>query len=199
MSYTVAFHYSGAPAVELEFSSNNEVYAYIRQLNGTLDESLPAWYDISLYETDPGDTTTRIVSYDHRTNEEDQNSPTAYMALPAYLRNAWTRLQRHLMKNRAAAYAAQFLLQAHEDQDRGGNLTEQDLLDAGFSRGSTKTHPGYWPRTETPLAECLELYNGAFGVGLKEHYARFDTKNYHYVRYWLLDLEENEYGQSADS
>ena len=196
MSYTVAFHYSGAPAVELEFSSYNEVYAYLVDLNRKLDESMPSWYDISLLDSTPA-TPARIVSYEHRTNEEDQNNSTAYMALPAYLRNAWARLLRHLMKNRAAAYAAQFLLQAHEDQERGGNLTEQDLLDAGFSKGSTKTHPGYWPRTETPLAECLELYNGAFGVGLKEHYPRFDTKNYHYVRYWLLDLEENEYGQES--
>lgn len=196
MSYTVAFHYSGAPAVELEFSSYNEVYVYLVDLNRKLDESMPSWYDISLLDSTPT-IPARIVSYDHRTNEEDQNSSTAYMALPAYLRNAWTRLQRHLMKNRAAAYAAQFLMQAHEDQERGGNLTEQDLLDAGFSKGSSKTHPGYWPRTETPLAECLELYNGVFGVGLKEHYPRFDTKNYHYVRYWLLDLEENEYGQES--
>ena len=197
MSYTVAFHYSGAPAVELEFSSYNEVYAYLVDLNQKLDESMPSWYDISLCEIDPSDLSTRIISYDHRTNKEDQNSPAVYLALPAYLRNAWTRLQRHLMKNRAAAYAAQFLLQAHQDQEQGGRLTEQDLLDAGFSEGSRKTHPGYWPRTETPLAECLELYNGAFGVGLKEHYPRFDTKNFHYVRYWLLDLKENEYGQES--
>lgn len=196
MSYTVAFHYSGAPAVELEFSSYNEVYAYLVDLNQKLDESMPSWYDIGLYQDD-GEALRRIVSYDHRTNEEDQNNPPAYMAMPAYLRNTWTRLQRHLMKNRAAAYAAQFLLQAHEDQEQGGQLSEQDLLAAGFSKGSSKTHPGYWPRTETPLAECLELYNGAFGVGLKEHYPRYDTKNYHYVRYWLLDLEAGDYGTES--
>lgn len=196
MSYTVAFHYSGAPAVELIFGTCNEVYAYIRQLNGTLDDGLPSWYDISLYEV-AGETTTRIISYNHRTNDEDQNSPTGYMALPAYLRNAWTRLERHLMKNRAAAYAEQFLLQAHQDQDHGGVLQEQDLREAGFTPGATKTHPGYWPRAEQPLADCLEPYNGVYGVGLKEHFPRYDTQNFHFVKYWLLDLEAGDYATES--
>ena len=196
LHYSVAFHYSGAPALEMTFGSCAEVYVYIRQLNNTLGDGLPDWYDISLYEV-TGEIPSRIVSYNHRTNEEEQNDPSAYIALPSYLRNALARLQRHLMKNRAAAYAANFLHQAVEDLEQGGVLVEQDLLDAGFSRGTTKTHPGYWPRSETPLAECLELYNGAFGVGLKEHYPRYDTKNYHYVRYWLLDLEACDYGTES--
>ena len=194
MSFTVAFHYSGASAVEMEFGSTAEAYVYLRGILRDLPPELPSWYSVTLHSSAAGG---RIIGYDHRTNELDLQAPARFDALPKYMQNAYNRLIKELQKRRASAYVAQFLLQAHQDQERGGQLLEEDLRAAGFHQGCTKTHPGYWPRSERPLAECLEPYDGAYGVGMKEHIPRYDTQNYHFVKYWLLDLEADDYGTES--
>ena len=45
---------------------------------------------------------------------------------------------------------------------------------------------GYISRT---LTEKLEEYNGRYGKGYKVHRPRFDTTNYHYVDYYIEEVE----------
>lgn len=132
----------------------------------------------------------RALRWEYQTNDELITSPGLRDQLSRSLLMEWERLKRACRCHIARRLAQEFLRQIHQDAETGGVLTEEDLREEGLLPGTTKTRPGYWPRAELPLVKCLELYDGAYGVGLIEHIPRYDTNNYHFVKYWLYDLEE---------
>lgn len=147
----------------------------------------PEWIPLRSVELWVG--SERALRWEYQTNEEDL-IPRLQDQLSRSLLMEWERLKRACRCHIARRLAQELLRQIHQDADAGGILTEEDLREEGLLPGTTKTRPGYWPRAELPLARCLELYDGAYGVGLIEHIPRYDTNNYHFVKYWLYDLEE---------
>lgn len=133
---------------------------------------------------------TRALRWEYQTNEEVITAPRLLDQLSRSLLMEWERIKRACRCHIARRLALDFLRQIHQDAETGGILTEEDLREEGLLPGATKTRPGYWPRADLPLVKCLELYDGAYGVGLIEHLPRYDTQNYHFVKYWLYDLEE---------
>lgn len=132
----------------------------------------------------------RALRWEYQTNEELITAPLLVDQLSRSLLMEWERIKRACRCHIARRLALDFLRQIHQDAETGGILTEEDLREEGLLPGAAKTRPGYWPRTELPLVKCLEIYDGAYGVGLIEHFPRYDTNNYHFVKYWLYDLEE---------
>lgn len=131
----------------------------------------------------------RAVMWTYQDNDEDVN-PRLRNLLSMSLIMGWERLKRACQRHIASRLARDYLLYIHQDAESGGVLLEENLREEGLLPCATKTRPGYWPRGEKPLVECLEYYEGVYGVGLVEHIPRYDTPNYHYVKYWLYDLEE---------
>lgn len=131
----------------------------------------------------------RALRWEYQTNDEDI-IPRLQEQLSRSLLMEWERIKRAGRCHIARRLAASLLHQIHEDSEHGGVWTEHDLREEGLEPCGTKTRPGYWPRQELALAKTLELYDGAYGVGLIEHIPRYDTTNYHFVKYWLYDLEE---------
>ena len=115
-------------------------------------------------------------------------------AWPQIITAWWEKLIRKINHELGRRYAEEYLHRAHIDAEAGGILQENDLISDGFYRGPLKTHPGYVSRAETPLVNQLELYSGAYGVGFRQHIPRYDTNNYHYVRYWLYDQGGDHHG-----
>lgn len=118
----------------------------------------------------------------------------AWDAWPKIITAWWEKLIRKINHELGRRFAEEYLHRAHVDAEAGGILQENDLISDGFHRGPLKTHPGYVSRAETPLVNQLELYSGAYGVGFRQHIPRYDTKNYHYVRYWLYDQGGDHHG-----
>lgn len=133
----------------------------------------------------------RVASYEYQTNDETIDWTEAWMLkCSRSLRNEWERLIRTVRLEMARRKAADLLHRIHEDDENGGYLMADDLIQEGLRPGPVKTRPGYCPRAERQLSEELELYSGAYGAGFIQHIPRYDTLNYHYVKYWLYDLEE---------
>ncbi len=133
----------------------------------------------------------RVASYEYATNDETIDWIGCWMLkCSRSLRNEWERLIRTVRLEMARRKAAELLHRIHLDDANGGYLMADDLIQEGLRPGPVKTRPGYCPRAERPLSEELELYSGAYGAGFIQHLPRYDTLNYHYVKYWLYDLEE---------
>lgn len=132
----------------------------------------------------------RALRWEYQTNDEIITAPRLLDQLSRSLLMEWERLKRACRCHIARRLAASLLHEIREDTEHGGVWTEEDLREEGLLPGSTKSRPGYWSRADLPLAKCLDLYDGAYGVGLIEHIPRYDTNNYHFVKYWLYDLEE---------
>ena len=133
----------------------------------------------------------RVASYEYQTNDETIDWTEAWMLkCSCSLRNEWERLIRTVRLEMARRKAADLLHRIHEDDENGGYLMADDLIQEGLWPGPVKTRPGYCPRAERQLSEELELYSGVYGAGFIQHLPRYDTLNYHYVKYWLYDLEE---------
>ena len=131
----------------------------------------------------------RALRWVYQTNEEDL-IPRLQDQLSRSLLMEWERLKRACRCRIAWRLAISLLHEILEDTENGGIWTEENLREEGLLPGAQKSRPGYWPRADLPLAKCLGLYDGAYGVGLIEHIPRYDTNNYHFVKYWLYDLEE---------
>lgn len=157
----------------------------LRELRHQID---PEWIPIT--EISMWAEGVRVIRYTWADNDEDLSCPRLWDLASRSLRDEWNRLVKAIRIEMGRRRAASYLHQVHLDQDAGGVLTPDDLIEEGLLPGTIKSRPGYWPRAERPLAECLELYSGAYGVGLIEHQPRYDTSNYHYVRYWLYELGE---------
>lgn len=133
----------------------------------------------------------RVAFYEYQTNDETIDWTDCWMLkCSRSLRNEWERLIRTVRLEMARRKAADLLHRIHEDDENGGYLMADDLIQEGLRPGPVKTRPGYCPRAERQLSEELELYSGAYGAGFIQHLPRYDTLNYHYVKYWLYDLEE---------
>lgn len=131
----------------------------------------------------------RCVRFIYQDNEEDVSCPRLWDAATRSLRQEWDRLLRAVRIEMGRRRVTEWLHRAVMDWDNGGVLLEEDLEREGLHPGSTKTRPGYWSKN-LDLAESLEVYTGAYGVGLVQKIPRYDTTNYHFVKYWLYDLEE---------
>ena len=131
----------------------------------------------------------RCVRYVYQDNEEDVSCPRLWDAATRSLQMEWNRLLRAVRIEMGRRRVTEWLHRAVMDWDNGGVLLEEDLEREGLHPGSTKTRPGYWPKN-AELAGSLEVYTGAYGAGLVQHIPRYDTTNYHFVKYWLYDLEE---------
>lgn len=131
----------------------------------------------------------RCVRYVYQDNEEDVSCPRLWEAAPRSLRQEWNRLLRAVRIEMGRRRVTEWLHRAVMDLDNGGVLLEEDLEREGLHPGSTKTRPGYWSKN-LGLVESLEVYTGVYGVGLVQKIPRYDTTNYHFVKYWLYDLEE---------
>lgn len=147
----------------------------------------PEWIPLRSVELWVG--SERALRWEYQTNEEDL-IPRLQDQLSRSLLMEWERLKRACRCHIARRLAASLLHEIREDTEHGGVWTKEDLREEGLLPGSTKSRPGYWSRADLPLAKCLDLYDGAYGVGLIEHIPRYDTNNYHFVKYWLYDLEE---------
>lgn len=130
------------------------------------------------------------LHWEYRTNTETEGPAYRDPAISRSLLMEWLRCIRVMRCHIARRLASTLLHEINEDTENGGHWAEEDLRDCGLISGTMKSRPGYWPRGEAPLAKSLELYDGAYGVGLIEHIPRYDTNNYHFVKYWLYDLEE---------
>ena len=140
---------------------------------------------ISLWAVHESGRETRLACWLNAGGEQPRHS--LWDTWPKIITAWWEKLIRAINRELARSYAEDYLLRAHVDAEAGGVLHDDDLLRDGFYRGPLKTHPGYVSRAETPLVNQLELYSGAYGVGFRQHIPRYDTNNYHYVRYWLYD------------
>lgn len=156
----------------------------LRKIREQID---PEWIPLRSVELWVG--SERALRWEYQTNEEDLIARLRDQ-LSRSLLMEWERIKRACRCHIARRLALDFLRQIHQDAEAGGVLTEVDLREEGLLPGATKTRPGYWPRVDLPLVKRLELYDGAYGVGLIEHIPRYDTNNYHFVKYWLYDLEE---------
>lgn len=157
----------------------------LRQIRESIDES---WTPVNLIGI--WGEGRRICLYEYRTNSETVEWLEAWNTLPHGLEVEWRRTIKAIRTYIAARRAEIFLRQLHQDADNGGVLEEQYLRDEGLCPGTTRSRPGYWPRTGRTLLQSLELYQGVYGAGLVERIPRYDTQNYHYIRYWLYDLDE---------
>ena len=157
----------------------------LRKIREKID---PEWIPVQWITLYVGDKIA--LHFEYRTNTETEGPAYRDPAISMSLGQEWVRCLTAMRSHIARRLASSLLHQILEDTDNGGVWTEQDLREEGLNSDATKTRPGYWPRQELPLAKCLDLYDGAYGVGLIEHIPRYDTTNYHYVKYWLYDLEE---------
>lgn len=156
----------------------------LREVRLAVDPSWTPFTEIAIWKEG-----VRCIRYVYRDNEEDVICPRLWDAAPRSLQMEWNRLLRAVRIEMCRRRATEWLHRAVMDLDNGGVLLEEDLEHEGLHRGSTKTRPGYWGKN-LGLAESLEVYTGAYGVGLVQKIPRYDTKNYHFVIYWLYDLEE---------
>lgn len=157
----------------------------LRKLREKID---PEWIPVQWLALYVGDQIA--LHWEYRTNTETEGPAYRDPAISRSLGMEWVRCLTAMRKHIARRLAASLLHDIHEDSEHGGVWTEADLREEGLVPCSTKSRPGYWPRREVPLAEALSLYDGAYGVGLIEHIPRYDTNNYHFVKYWLYDLSE---------
>lgn len=148
----------------------------------------PEWIPYQWISLNVGDQIA--MHFEYRTNTETEGPAYWDPAVSRSLGQEWVRCLTAMRSHIARRLAASLLHQIHEDEDNGGRWDESDLREEGLSPCTTKTRPGYWSKAKQPLGKTLELYDGLFGVGLIEHIPRYDTNNYHYIRYWLYDLEE---------
>lgn len=169
----------------LEAGTATNVQYGLRKIREKID---PEWIPAAWIELYVGDRLA--LRWEYRTNTETEGPAADDPAISRSLLMEWARCLRAMRSHIARRLAASLLHEIHEDAEHGGVWTEADLREEGLVPGSTKTRPGYWPRADVPLAKTLEIYDGAYGVGLVEHIPRYDTNNYHFVKYWLYDLEE---------
>lgn len=159
----------------------------LRNVRNAIDESWDPVNTVSIWSEA---SARRICVYDFSTNEETVDWAEGWNTLPSGLRTEWDRLIRQIRIYAAARKAILLLQRLHIDRDNGGVLVEEDLEAEGLHAGMTKTRPGYFPRTGRDLLDSLEFYQGIYGAGLIQKIPRYDTQNYHYIRYWLYDLDE---------
>lgn len=158
----------------------------LREIRNKIDELWDPFRAIALYHQD-----RRVIIYDYLRNEETVDWTDAWgLKATRSLRQEWARVIRAARLEMARRKAADLLHRIRLDDENGGYLMADDLIQEGLRPGPVKTRPGYCPRAERQLSEELELYSGAYGAGFIQHLPRYDTLNYHYVKYWLYDLEE---------
>ena len=158
----------------------------LRDLRLRIDELWVPFRAVAIYHEN-----RRVILYDYMTNTETIDWTDAWgTKCTRSLRNEWARLIKAARLEMARRKAAALLQRIHLDDENGGYLMADDLIQEGLRPGPVKTRPGYCPRAERQLSEELELYSGAYGAGFVQHLPRYDTMNYHYVKYWLYDLEE---------
>lgn len=160
----------------------------LREIRKAVDQSWIPFREISIWAL-IGTECIRCIRFTYTDNEEDVSCPRIWDAATRSLRQEWDRLLRAVRIEMGRRRVTEWLQRAVMDWDNGGVLLEEDLEREGLHPGSTKTRPGYWSKN-LDLAESLEVYTGAYGVGLVQKIPRYDTTNYHYVKYWLYSLEE---------
>lgn len=161
-----------------------ETQTRLREIRQAIDPSWAPPDSISIWSEG-----VRCLRYTWEDNEEDLSCPRIWEDATRSLAAEWIRLLRAIRIEMGRRRITEWLHRATVELDHGGILTEDDLREEGLHRGGTKSRPGYVPKNRS-LAESLEVYTGAYGVGLIEHIPRYDTRNFHFVQYWLYDLEE---------
>lgn len=155
----------------------------LRKIKQQIDE---LWIPFDVLQVREQESGALICSYDYQANEETMY-PSCDVA-PRSFRTEWDRTLRAIRREMARRAACELIHRIRVDEDNGGCWQIEDLRHEGLHRGATKTHPGYCSKNLT-LGQSLEPYSGAYGAGIKVNLPRYDTNNYHYVEYWLYDLE----------
>lgn len=156
----------------------------LRKIRQQVDE---LWIPFDLLQVREQESGALICSYDYQANEETVY-PSCDVATRSF-RVEWDRTLRTIRREMARRAACELIHRIRMDENNGGYWQAEDLRREGLHRGATKTHPGYCSKNLT-LGQSLEPYSGAYGAGIKINLPRYDTTNYHYVEYWLYDLEE---------
>lgn len=159
----------------------------LRAIRDSIDESWSPIDTVSIW-SEAG--SRRVCIYEFSGNEETVDWSEGWNTMPNALRVEWGRLLRAIRCYIGLRRALDLLHRLHVDRDNGGVLVEEDLYDEGLHHGGTKSRPGYYPRSGRDLLDSLEVYQGVYGAGLVQKIPRYDTQNYHYIRYWLYDLTE---------
>lgn len=156
----------------------------LREIKQQVDE---LWIPFDVLQVREQESGALICCYDYQANEETVY-PSCDTATRAF-RTEWDRTLRTIRQEMARRAACELIHRIRVDEDNGGCWKAEDLRHEGLHRGATKTHPGYCSKNLS-LGQSLEPYSGAYGAGIKVNLPRYDTNNYHYVEYWLYDLEE---------
>lgn len=156
----------------------------LRKIKQQVDEF---WIPFDVLQVREQESGALICFYDYQANEEmvylDGDKATRSFRIE------WDRTLRTIRREMARRAACELIHRIRVDEYNGGCWQIEDLRHEGLHRGATKTHPGYCSKNLT-LGQSLEPYSGAYGAGIKVNLPRYDTNNYHYVEYWLFDLEE---------
>lgn len=131
-----------------------------------------------------------VCRYIYRTNTETIENDDSWDLMSRSLQKEWRRIVREIRCYIATVRALQLLRRIETETAAGGVWTEEDLRNAGLVPHMTTTRPGYYPRTGYSFANSLQFYKGVYGAGLVERIPRYDTVNYHYIKYWLYELTE---------
>lgn len=156
----------------------------LRKIRQQVDE---LWIPFDVLQVREQESGVLICCYDYQANDE-----TVYPSCDVVTRSfriEWERTLRTIRREMARRAACELIHRIRVDEDNGGHWESEDLRHEGLHRGATKTHPGYCAKNLS-LGQSLEPYSGAYGAGIKVNLPRYDTNNYHYVEYWLYDLEE---------
>lgn len=156
----------------------------LRKIKNQVDE---LWIPFDVLQVREQESGALICCYDYQANEE-----TVYLDCDAATRSfrvEWDRTLRTIRREMARRAACELIHRIRIEEDYGGCWQIEDLQYEGLHRGATKTHPGYCSKNLT-LSQSMEPYSGIYGAGIKVNIPRYDTNNYHYVQYWLYDLEE---------
>lgn len=156
----------------------------LREIRQQVDE---LWIPFDVLQVREQESGVLICCYDYQANEE-----TVYPSCDEVTRSfriEWDRTLRTIRREMARRAACELIHRIRVDEDNGGYWQAEDLRREGLHRGATKTHPGYCS-INLSFGESLDPYSGAYGAGIKINLPRYDTNNYHYVEYWLYDLQE---------
>lgn len=155
----------------------------LRKIKQRVDE---LWIPFDVLQVRERESGALICRYDYQANKETVY-PDCDEATRAF-RIEWDRTLRTIRRETARRAACELIHRIRMDENNGGYWEIEDLRHEGLHRGATKTHPGYCSKNLS-LGQSLEPYSGVYGAGIKVNLPRYDTYNYHYVEYWLYDLE----------
>lgn len=175
-------YYINIDGLEVCRAKAAEVKTYLDLVRETVEPGSELPVHMAIYSQEPDHERIVLMSWSYEYYTRYSVDPGL---IPLVIRGAWTRLCNAVQREMWRRYVEEYYRRARIDSENGGILDEQTLINDGFVRSALKTHPGYVSRAETPFIDQLEVYSGAYGVGFRQHIPRYDTANYHYVRYWL--------------